>query len=92
METCPVYEQGNAAKRFYFGKEMVACRVDPEYCPLKNSQNIEYGGEIIGTICKSYGLIENFWQHPSFTLRVKIDNTKLEFKVNQKRELPPELL
>jgi hypothetical protein len=92
MEECPVYKEGNAAKRHYFGKELVACRVNPEDCPLKNSQNIEYGGEVIGTFCKSDGLIEDSWKHPTFTLRVKIDNTKLEFKVNQKRKLPPELL
>jgi hypothetical protein len=92
MEKCPVYEQGDAGKRHYFGKEVVACRVDPKNCPLENSENIKYGGEIIGTMCKSKGLIEDYWKHPSINLRIKIENKELEFKINKRRKLPLEAL
>ena len=89
MEECPMYKQGNAAKRYFFGKEIVACIIKPESCPFRNSEEIRYGGETIGIMCKSEGLVEMIDKHPVYTLTMRKDP---KFFIDKKITLPIELI
>lgn len=89
MEKCPMYEKGNAAERQYFGKTIVACIIKPENCPFENSENINYGGERIGIMCKSKGLVEMVDKHPLYTLTMRKDP---RFGIDKKIKLVPKLI
>lgn len=80
-----MYEQGNAAERKYFGKTIVACIIKPENCPFRNSENIMYGGERIGIMCKSNGLVEMIDKHPVYQLTMR---KAPRFGVDKKIRLP----
>lgn len=84
-----MYKQGNAAKRHYFGKEIIACRVTPENCPFGNSEEIRYGGETIGIMCKAEGLVEMIDKHPVYNLTMR---KAPRFFIDKKIKLPLELI
>lgn len=84
-----MYEQGNAGKRQYFGKTIVACIIKPENCPFLNAEEIRYGGETIGIMCKSEGLVEMVDKHPLYTLTMRKDP---KFFIDKKIKLVPELI
>jgi hypothetical protein len=89
MEKCPMYEQGNAAERQYFGKIIVACIIKPENCPFVNAAEIRYGGETIGIMCKSGGLIEMIDKHPVYNLTMRKDP---KFIIDKKIKLTAKLI
>ena len=41
-----------------FGNEYLSCKKGKKGCPYGNAEDIKLGGEIIGTICKTRGLIK----------------------------------
>ena len=84
-----MYEKGNAAERKYFGKTIVACIIKPEHCPFGNSEEIRYGGETIGIMCKSEGLVEMIDKHPVYNLTMR---KAPRFFIDKKIKLAPELL
>jgi DNA modification methylase len=89
LEKCLMYQKGNAAERKYFGKTIVACIIKSENCPFRNAEEIRYGGEIIGIMCKSGGLVEMIDKHPVYTLTMRKDP---KFFIDKKIGLVPELL
>ena len=89
LEKCPMYEQGKAAERRYFGKTIIACLVKPSVCPFNNSEEVKYGGETIINICKSGGLVEMTYEHPIYTLRAR---RAPRFFVDKDAKLPPEII
>ena len=84
-----MYKEGNAAERSYFGQKVLACKINPGDCPFGNAKNIEYGGEVIGTICSSKGLVELSYKHYKYNMKVK---ENLKFKIDNKRSLPLKLI
>ena len=89
MEKCPMFEQGNAGERTYFGKTIVACIIKPENCPFGNSENIMYGGERIGIMCKSNGLVEMIDKHPKYNVTMR---KSPRFGIDKKIKLPIQLI
>lgn len=84
-----MYKQGNAAEREYFGKTIVACIIKPDRCPFRNSEDIVFGGETIGTMCKSQGLVEMVDKHPVYTLTMR---KAPKFFMDKGAKLAPKLI
>lgn len=78
-----------AAEREYFGKKIIVCLIKPEDCPFGNSKEIKYGGEILGNICKTKGLVEMVDKHPEYNLTFR---KSPKFYIEKGAELPAELI
>lgn len=55
MKKCPAYAIGEAIEGYIRGEKKVICNVE---CPYFKKIPVMYGGEDIGPICKTDGLIK----------------------------------